>query len=108
MAHFNKSSEAMKKTGHKYCEAMHSVCYSLATEDLNIIKNDALRDVTDHIFPRGIQDDALLFILDVFNNLQEEQTPEPSKFNSKYYKYYEKALDGYKSNYSSITDELFT
>ena len=108
MAHFNKSSEAMKKTGHKYCEAMHNVCYSLATEDLNIIKNDALRDVTDHMFPRGFQDDSLLFISHVFSNLQDEQTPKSSNFRSNEYDYFEDALSGYRSNYSSITDELFT
>ena len=87
---------------------MDEICYSLTSENLDPIKISTLRELVKPYFPTEDQDDSLLFILYIFDKLQEEQTLKSSKFKSGDYDNYEDAWEGYKSKFPSITDQLFT
>ena len=86
------TSESMNATEYKYCEAMHEICHSLAIGDSDPIMNNAIRDLVNAYFPKGIQDDVLLFILHLFAKLQEEQTSKLSSFKSDDYENFDDAL----------------
>ena len=98
----------MNATEYKYCEAIHEICHSLAIGNSDPIMNNAIRDLVIAYFPKGYQDDVLLFILHLLTKLQEEQTSEFSSFKSDDYENFYDALVGYKSQFPSIVDKLFT
>ena len=103
-----KSSRAMKLPGHKFCEAIYSLCTKIATGDLTSLKATTLRTMVRNEFPRSEQHDANEFILYLFSKLQDEQTPKFAKFVSDYYEDGIKAWKGYEAQHQSIIDKLFT
>lgn len=98
----------MKLAGHKHCEAMYKICLSLTSEDLDPIKNTAIREMIVDLFPPSQQDDAMQFILHIFGKLQEELTPKSSNFQSANEDSYDEAWTKYILQYPSIIDNLFT
>ena len=98
----------MKIAGHKYCHAMYEICMNLCTDTLETIKNNPIRKLVQSVFPLGVQDDSLWFILHLFNVLQEEQISKSTSFKSDMYDDYDSAWKGYQSKFATITDKLFT
>ena len=103
-----KQSKTMKLPGYKYCEAMHKLCYSLAWEELDPIKNTAIRHLVKDEFPLRTQNDAMQFILHIFDKLQQEQVPKKNRFISRDYDDAKEAWEGYMEKFPTITDQLFT
>lgn len=59
------------------------------------------------LFSKNQQHDANEFILNLFSNIQDEQTPKSSKFISDECTSGKDAWRRYMANYNSIIDKLF-
>ena len=98
----------MKLAGHNYCEAMHEIWNTLTTEDSDPIEATTLRNLVKGKFRLYQQDDAMQFLFYVFDKLQQEQTPKSTDFSLMYCFNHNEAWTGYFSEFTSITDSLFT
>ena len=85
-----RSAKTLLKTNSK---AIH------VTELRYLIKNN---------FSLNEQNDSMQVILDIFDNLQWEETPINTRFSSTDYKNYKEAWEGYIRMNPTITDQLFS
>ena len=74
----------------------------------NFIHASKLRNLIKKNFPLNEQGDSMQVILNIFDNLQSEETPENTKYISTDYKDCKEAWEGYISMNPTIIDQLFS
>ncbi|CAI2387545.1 unnamed protein product [Moneuplotes crassus] len=102
-----KDTKGMVLSGYKYCDAMGNLCSEVCSGDLDRLRAGNLRNMFRRMFSKDHQHDSNEFILSLFSNLQDEQTPKSSKFISDKCNDEIDAWDKYTMNYNSIIDKLF-
>ena len=103
----------MKLDGNKFSEAMHQICKEVRKSSnkakrVKVIEVRHLREMIKFEFALSKQNDAMQFILYIFDKLQLEQTPKRTRFISRDYDYYVDAWNSYETKFPSIIDKLFT
>ena len=73
-----------------------------------VISASKLRNLIKDNFPLNEQSDSMQVILNIFDNLQSEETPENTKYIPTDYKDCKEAWEGYISMNPTITDQLFS
>ena len=73
-----------------------------------VIRASKLRNLIKDNFPLNEQSDSMQVILNIFDNLQSEETPENAKYIPTDYKDCKEAWEGYISMNPTITDQLFS